>query len=112
MVSFTPLPLYLRERVPGTHFIGVFVDPRAGLGDMKKWKFLTLQELELRLFGRPVQPVVSRYTDYALPAVVNSSKEKAEGLWETLHLLRVGGVETSWKFSTLKVPGSARLSFR
>jgi hypothetical protein len=25
---------------PGTHFIGGWVDPRAGLGDMEKWKFL------------------------------------------------------------------------
>jgi hypothetical protein len=31
VVSFTPLPLYPRERVPSTHFIGSWVDPRAGL---------------------------------------------------------------------------------
>jgi hypothetical protein len=36
VVSFTPLPLYPRERTPGTHFIGGWVDPRAGLDDMEK----------------------------------------------------------------------------
>jgi hypothetical protein len=37
------------------------VDPRAGLDDTEKWKFLTLPGLELRPLGRPA----SRYTDYA-----------------------------------------------
>jgi hypothetical protein len=36
VVSFKPLPLYPRERAPGTHFIGGWVDPRAGLDDMEK----------------------------------------------------------------------------
>jgi hypothetical protein len=31
------------------------VDPRAGLDDMKKRKFLTLPGLELRLLGRPAR---------------------------------------------------------
>jgi hypothetical protein len=35
------------------------VDPRAGLDDVKERKFLTLPAL--------VQPVASRYTDYAIP---------------------------------------------
>jgi hypothetical protein len=30
-VSFTPWPLYPRERAPGSHLIGGFVGPRAGL---------------------------------------------------------------------------------
>jgi hypothetical protein len=57
-----PLPLYPRERAPGTHFIGGWVDHRAGLDDMEKWKFLILPGLELppRLL---VQPVASRYID-------------------------------------------------
>jgi hypothetical protein len=46
---------------PGTHWIGGWVGPRAGLDDVKKRKFLTLPELEL-------QPVASRYTGYAIPA--------------------------------------------
>jgi hypothetical protein len=55
VVSFTPLPLYTPERVPGTHFIGGGVDPRAGLDDMEKWKFLALPGLELPPPGRPAR---------------------------------------------------------
>jgi hypothetical protein len=41
------------------------VDPRAGLEDLEKRKFLTLPGLELR---PPRSSVASRYTDYAIPA--------------------------------------------
>jgi hypothetical protein len=41
------------ERTPGTHWIGGWVDPRAGLDDMEKRKFLTLPGLELLPLGRP-----------------------------------------------------------
>jgi hypothetical protein len=37
------------------------MDPRVGLDDLEKRKFLALTEIEL-------QPVASRYTDYAIPA--------------------------------------------
>jgi hypothetical protein len=40
------------ERAAGTHWIGGWVDPRAGLDDEKR-KFLTPPELELRPLGRP-----------------------------------------------------------
>jgi hypothetical protein len=66
VVSFKPGLLYPRERNPGTHWIGDRVDPRAGLDDVEKRKFLTLQGLEPR--PSVVQPVASRYTDYAIPA--------------------------------------------
>jgi hypothetical protein len=49
------LPLYPRERAPGTHWIGGWVDPRAGLGDLEKRKFLTVPGLELRDLGRPAR---------------------------------------------------------
>jgi hypothetical protein len=55
MVSFTPWPLYPEERAPGTHWIGGWVDPRAGLDSAEKRKFLTLPGLELRPLGRPVR---------------------------------------------------------
>jgi hypothetical protein len=64
VVTFTPLPLYPRERATGTP--GGWVDPRAGLDDMEKWKFFTLSGLELPL-SLVVQPVTSRYTDWAIP---------------------------------------------
>jgi hypothetical protein len=55
LVSFTPRPLHPRERATGTHCIGGWVDPRAGLDDMEQRKFLTLPGLELRPLGRPAR---------------------------------------------------------
>jgi hypothetical protein len=52
------------ERAPGTHWMGGWLGPRAGLYDMEKRKFLTLPGLELRPLGRPA--VASRYTDCAI----------------------------------------------
>jgi hypothetical protein len=48
------------ERAPGTHWIGSWVDPRAGLDDVEKRKFLTLIDSNSDLLV--VQPVASRYT--------------------------------------------------
>jgi hypothetical protein len=47
---FTP-----RERALGTHWIGGWVDPRAGMDDVEKRKFLTLPGLELRPLRRPAR---------------------------------------------------------
>jgi hypothetical protein len=66
VVSFTPWPLYLRERAPGTHCIGGWVDPRACLDEMDKRKFLPYRDSNPDL--SVVQPVASRYTDCAIPA--------------------------------------------
>jgi hypothetical protein len=43
------------ESVPGTHWIGGWVGPRAGLDAAEKRTFLTLPKLELRPVGRPVR---------------------------------------------------------
>jgi hypothetical protein len=43
------------ERAPCTHWIGGWVDPRAGLDDVEKRKFLTLRGLELRSLRRPAR---------------------------------------------------------
>jgi hypothetical protein len=40
------------ERAHGTHLIGGWVDPRTGLDDVEKRKFLTLPGLEFRSLGR------------------------------------------------------------
>jgi hypothetical protein len=40
-------------RAPCAHWIGGWMDPRAGLDDTEKWKFLTLPGLGLWPFGRP-----------------------------------------------------------
>jgi hypothetical protein len=66
VVSFTPRPLYRGERAPDTHWIGGWVDPRVGLDEIEKWKFLTLPGLELR--PSLVQPIASHYTDCSIPA--------------------------------------------
>jgi hypothetical protein len=55
VVSFMPRPLYPQEKAPGTHWIGGWVKPRAGLDEMEKRKFLTLLGLELRPLGRPAR---------------------------------------------------------
>jgi hypothetical protein len=43
------------ERAPGTHWIGGWVNPRPGLDDVEKRKFLSLPGLELRPLGRPAR---------------------------------------------------------
>jgi hypothetical protein len=43
------------EKAPGTHWIGGWVGPRAGLDDVEKRKFLILPGLELRPLGRPAR---------------------------------------------------------
>jgi hypothetical protein len=48
------------ERAPGTHWIGGWADPRAGLDDVEKRKFLILPGLNSD--PSVVQPVASRYT--------------------------------------------------
>jgi hypothetical protein len=60
MSALRPCRFTPGERAPYTHWIGGWVCPRAGLDDVQKRKFLTLPGLEL-------QPVSSRYTDYAIP---------------------------------------------
>jgi hypothetical protein len=59
---FTP-----EERTPGTHWIGCWVDPRAGLDGVEKRKFSTLPGLELRPLGCPARSQ-SLYADCAIPA--------------------------------------------
>jgi hypothetical protein len=52
-------------RAPCTHWVGGWVDPRAGLDNVENGTFLTLPRLELRLL---VVCVGSRYTDCAIQA--------------------------------------------
>jgi hypothetical protein len=49
--------------IPVTHWLEVWVGPRANVDDMEKWKFLTMSGLEFRPVGR--QTVASSYTYYA-----------------------------------------------
>jgi hypothetical protein len=43
------------ERAPGTHWIRGWVDPKAGLDNLEKRKFLTLSGLQLQPLGRPAR---------------------------------------------------------
>jgi hypothetical protein len=60
---FTP-----RERAPGTHWIGSWLGPRAVLDAVVKRKIPSLRR-ESNPTTPIVQPVVSRYTDWAIAAI-------------------------------------------
>jgi hypothetical protein len=49
----TPAALPPGETAHGTHWIGGWVGPRAGLDDVEKKKFLTLPRLKFQPLGRP-----------------------------------------------------------
>jgi hypothetical protein len=48
-----PAALPAGKEPHGTHWIGGWVDLRAGLGDLEKRKFFTLPGIELLPLGRP-----------------------------------------------------------
>jgi hypothetical protein len=56
-----------REKAPGTHWIGGWVDPRASLDDVEKRKFWILLGLELQPLDHPAQ---SQSLYYAIPAPI------------------------------------------
>jgi hypothetical protein len=60
------------ERAPGAHWIGGWVDHRAGMDDMEKRKFLTLSGLELRPLSRPARS----QSLYRLSYRCSSSKQR------------------------------------
>jgi hypothetical protein len=78
VVNFTPRPLYPRERAPGTHCIGGWVDPRAGLDDMEKQQFLTLPGLEPQPLSRPARSL--NKSCYPIGTEGISPGSKAEGV--------------------------------
>jgi hypothetical protein len=56
------------ERAPGSHWIGGWVDPRAGLDDLENEN--SYPHRDLNPSPSVVQPVASRYSDYAIPALI------------------------------------------
>jgi hypothetical protein len=58
--------------------IGGWVDPRAGLEDVEKGTFLNLYR-HLNSDPSVVQPVASRYTDWAIPAPQGEETEQKGG---------------------------------
>ena len=65
VVSTTPRQLYPRER-PGTHCVGGWIDPRVGLDGCGK------SRPPSGFDPRTVQPVASRYTDWAIPVYTHT----------------------------------------
>jgi hypothetical protein len=79
VVNATPRPLYHRER-PGTHCIGGWVGTRSGLEGCGK------SRPPPGFDPRTVQPVASRYTDWAIPVpIYEGSKMKRFQCAATLH---------------------------
>jgi hypothetical protein len=92
VVSFTPRPLYPRERASDTHWIGSWVDPKAGLDDVEKRKFLTPPGLEIRPYGLPARSESLyrlRYPDCAIPAVYNGKYLLTDVIGSFLQPLRI-----------------------
>jgi hypothetical protein len=56
------------ERAPGTHWVGVWVGPGAGLDDVEKRKLLNLSG-DSNPDSSVVQPIASHYTDCAIAAL-------------------------------------------
>jgi hypothetical protein len=101
VVSFTPRPLYPRERAHSTHCIGGWVDSRAGLDDTEKLKFPTLPGLELwplcrtahsqllyRLHFQPLKGMEGQ-----LFSATNLECKTCQLLW---HLLRNKRLNLTW----------------
>jgi hypothetical protein len=62
------------ERAAGTHWIGGWEGPKTGLDDVEKRKFFTLCSRDSNSEPSVVQPVASRYTDWANITVNNWSR--------------------------------------
>jgi hypothetical protein len=58
-----------KEKAPGVHWIGGWVDPRAGLGAMEKRKIPSSPPLPSNPLTHIIHPIASRYTDWATPAL-------------------------------------------
>jgi hypothetical protein len=85
-----PRPLYPRERAPGTHWIGGWSGPRAGLDAVSKRK-IPIPRRDSNPDYPIVQAVVSRYTDWAIPAsYVRLSHTKILNVSSTLTDASVG----------------------
>jgi hypothetical protein len=76
---FTP-----RERAPGTHWIGGWVGPRAGLDDVEKRKFLTVLGLEHLPLVHPAHDQLLYRLHYpGSPLMHIGKKEKSKAILVT-----------------------------
>jgi hypothetical protein len=82
-----------REEAPGTHRIGGWVNPRVGLDDVEKGKFLILPGLELRPLGRPARS----QSLYRLGYPGSNSDCIASNYWLTVN----NKLESTWKVAVM-----------
>jgi hypothetical protein len=97
VVSITSRPHYPRERVPGTHWIGGWVVPRAVLEAVVKRKFP-----RPRRKSNPRTPIVQlvaqRYTDWAIPAPIYMQVLKKHAtVWYARHYGMSSGEIKNWQ---------------
>jgi hypothetical protein len=82
VVSFTPRPLYPRERAPGTHWIGGWVGPRAVL-DAVVNRNIPSPRRETNPRTRIAQPVAQRCTNFTqsngMPILARAVRLNATG---------------------------------
>jgi hypothetical protein len=78
------------ERAPGTHWIGGWVGPRAGLDNVEKRKFLTIPGLEIRPLGHAAR---SQWSGCIAPPFLNSAI--SGGKWSASHPGRFAPEEIS-----------------
>ena len=95
VVSSTPRPHFTPGKRPSTHFIGGWVGPRAGLDGRKI-------SSPPGFNPRTVQPVVSRYTDWATrPTLIfeyftNSGKYNRYLTWKPMYIYGNILLNSSW----------------
>jgi hypothetical protein len=82
------------ERAPGTHWIGGWLDPRAGLAMWRKENSRTYRYSNSH--PSVVQPLASRYADYAIPAPLREIK-----LWKEYRKWREGVKDEEMKLFLL-----------
>jgi hypothetical protein len=90
LVSFTLRPLYPRGKNSGTHWIGGWVCPRAGLDDVAKRKILSCRESKP---GIPSRSLDATYMDWPVPAlnffvnsILNSCRIKQNNSFQKMQM--------------------------
>jgi hypothetical protein len=87
VVSVTLLRFTPGERVPGTHWRGGWVDPRAGLDDVEKRKIVPLSGLELQplccLAAIPTAPSLLRWNKCRILIEICEEKRSLARHWSS-----------------------------
>jgi hypothetical protein len=71
-------------KILGPHWIGGWMDPKAGLDDVEKRNFLALPGLELRTLGRPTRSQSLYQVRYPGSSAATDTHEKMQEMLETV----------------------------